>query len=229
MSSSATAMRWPKVSLPARTSCISAIAIRRCDMPGTCKHNILRNPAFKAACGACSRDGFSIEFVAGTTVRRRTSITSLPARHILGRRIKKAYHRNSTVIYPNVAVDDFVIDRPRGGFLYDLIPDGAVQKDAPHRRGLLENAGSATHRHRHGAAISALQGAGRPQCQVARISTAFGLAFAYAKGTRLYFRRGGRFRDYACRGTSVRHTGTGVQPGRGRGNRGRPGHRPAVP
>lgn len=34
----------------------------------------------------------------------------------IGRRIKKAYHRNSTVIYPNVAVDDFVIDRPRADF-----------------------------------------------------------------------------------------------------------------
>jgi glycosyltransferase involved in cell wall biosynthesis len=34
----------------------------------------------------------------------------------IGRRIKKAYHRDSTVIYPNVAVDDFVIDRPRGDF-----------------------------------------------------------------------------------------------------------------
>jgi glycosyltransferase involved in cell wall biosynthesis len=34
----------------------------------------------------------------------------------IGRRIQKAYHRNSTVIYPNVAVDDFVIDRPRADF-----------------------------------------------------------------------------------------------------------------
>jgi glycosyltransferase involved in cell wall biosynthesis len=34
----------------------------------------------------------------------------------IGRRIKKAYHRSSTVIYPNVAVDDFVIDGPRGDF-----------------------------------------------------------------------------------------------------------------
>jgi glycosyltransferase involved in cell wall biosynthesis len=34
----------------------------------------------------------------------------------IGRRIKKAYHRNSTVIYPNVAVDDFVIHRPRADF-----------------------------------------------------------------------------------------------------------------
>jgi glycosyltransferase involved in cell wall biosynthesis len=34
----------------------------------------------------------------------------------IGRRIKKAYHRRSTVIYPNVAVDDFVIDGSRGDF-----------------------------------------------------------------------------------------------------------------
>jgi glycosyltransferase involved in cell wall biosynthesis len=34
----------------------------------------------------------------------------------IGRRIKKAYRRSSTVIYPNVAVDDFVIDGPRGDF-----------------------------------------------------------------------------------------------------------------
>jgi glycosyltransferase involved in cell wall biosynthesis len=34
----------------------------------------------------------------------------------IGRRIRKAYHRKSTVIYPNVAVDDFVIDRPRANF-----------------------------------------------------------------------------------------------------------------
>jgi glycosyltransferase involved in cell wall biosynthesis len=34
----------------------------------------------------------------------------------IGRRIRKAYHRSSTVIYPNVAVDDFVIDGPRGDF-----------------------------------------------------------------------------------------------------------------
>jgi glycosyltransferase involved in cell wall biosynthesis len=32
------------------------------------------------------------------------------------RRIKKAYHRRSSVIYPNVAVDDFVIDGPRANF-----------------------------------------------------------------------------------------------------------------
>ena len=34
----------------------------------------------------------------------------------IGRRIKKAYNRNSTVIYPNVAVDKFVIGEPRGDF-----------------------------------------------------------------------------------------------------------------
>jgi glycosyltransferase involved in cell wall biosynthesis len=34
----------------------------------------------------------------------------------IGRRIKKAYHRESTVIYPNVAVDDFVIGSERGDF-----------------------------------------------------------------------------------------------------------------
>jgi glycosyltransferase involved in cell wall biosynthesis len=34
----------------------------------------------------------------------------------IGRRIKKAYHRNSTVIYPNVAVDDFVINGAREDF-----------------------------------------------------------------------------------------------------------------
>lgn len=34
----------------------------------------------------------------------------------IGRRIKKAYHRESTVIYPNVAVDDFVIAGPREDF-----------------------------------------------------------------------------------------------------------------
>jgi glycosyltransferase involved in cell wall biosynthesis len=34
----------------------------------------------------------------------------------IGRRIKKAYHRDSTVIYPNVAVDEFVIDQPREEF-----------------------------------------------------------------------------------------------------------------
>ncbi|WP_158921443.1 glycosyltransferase family 4 protein [Acidisphaera sp. S103] len=34
----------------------------------------------------------------------------------IGRRIKKAYHRQSTVIYPNVAVDDFVVDGPRANF-----------------------------------------------------------------------------------------------------------------
>ena len=34
----------------------------------------------------------------------------------IGRRIKKAYHRESTVIYPNVAVDDFVIGPERGDF-----------------------------------------------------------------------------------------------------------------
>ena len=34
----------------------------------------------------------------------------------IGRRIKKAYHRHSTVIYPNVAVDDFVVDGPRAKF-----------------------------------------------------------------------------------------------------------------
>lgn len=34
----------------------------------------------------------------------------------IGRRIKKAYHRESTVIYPNVAVSDFVIDGERGDF-----------------------------------------------------------------------------------------------------------------
>ncbi len=34
----------------------------------------------------------------------------------IGRRIKKAYQRDSTVIYPNVAVDDFVIGGPREDF-----------------------------------------------------------------------------------------------------------------
>lgn len=34
----------------------------------------------------------------------------------IGRRIKKAYHRSSTVIYPNVAVDDFIIGQERGDF-----------------------------------------------------------------------------------------------------------------
>ncbi len=34
----------------------------------------------------------------------------------IGRRIRKAYHRTSTVIYPNVAVDDFVIGDSRGDF-----------------------------------------------------------------------------------------------------------------
>jgi glycosyltransferase involved in cell wall biosynthesis len=34
----------------------------------------------------------------------------------IGRRIKKAYQRTSTVIYPNVAVEDFVIEGPREDF-----------------------------------------------------------------------------------------------------------------
>lgn len=34
----------------------------------------------------------------------------------IGRRIKKTYQRESTVIYPNVAVDDFVIGDPRGDY-----------------------------------------------------------------------------------------------------------------
>jgi glycosyltransferase involved in cell wall biosynthesis len=34
----------------------------------------------------------------------------------IGRRIKKAYQRESTVIYPNVAVDDFVVGGPRDDF-----------------------------------------------------------------------------------------------------------------
>jgi glycosyltransferase involved in cell wall biosynthesis len=34
----------------------------------------------------------------------------------IARRVKKAYHRESTVIYPNVAVDDFVIDGEREDF-----------------------------------------------------------------------------------------------------------------
>ena len=34
----------------------------------------------------------------------------------IGRRIKKAYHRDSTVIYPNVSVDEFVIGGTRGDF-----------------------------------------------------------------------------------------------------------------
>jgi glycosyltransferase involved in cell wall biosynthesis len=34
----------------------------------------------------------------------------------IGRRIKKAYQRNSTVIYPNVAVDEFVTGGPRENF-----------------------------------------------------------------------------------------------------------------
>ena len=34
----------------------------------------------------------------------------------IGRRISKAYHRESTVIYPNVAVGDFVIGGPRENF-----------------------------------------------------------------------------------------------------------------